>query len=82
MSIIQIFTFFIPSIFKQKHFFWWIEIKTTIPQCIYYFGPFNSYKEAQSHQAGYIEDLVEEKATKITAKIFKCEPNNLTIEVI
>ncbi|MGF1490527.1 MAG: DUF1816 domain-containing protein [Prochloraceae cyanobacterium] len=82
MSILQILMFFISDILKRKSQKWWIEVKTTTPQCVYYFGPFNNYKEAESHQAGYIEDLLEEKAINITAKIKKCQPNNLTIEVI
>ena len=80
MSILQILMFFISSIFQRKHQKWWIEIQTTIPQCIYYFGPFNSYQEARLHQPGYIEDLVKEKAIDITVKIKKCHPTNLTIE--
>ena len=37
--------------------FWWLEIITKEPYCIYYFGPFDSLKEAQLEQGGYIEDL-------------------------
>jgi hypothetical protein len=31
---------------------WWIEITTTQPKCLYYFGPFESFSEALSHQSG------------------------------
>ncbi len=82
LLIRQILRFFISSIWKRKHQKWWIEINTTIPLCIYYFGPFNSYHEARLQQPGYIEDLVKEKAIDITVKIKKCQPTNLTIETI
>jgi hypothetical protein len=59
---------------------WWVEIKTTMPACTYYFGPFNSIQEAHSSQYGYIEDLMEEKAHGITAAIKQIEPQILTIE--
>ena len=70
--------FLISSILKPKNQKWWIEIKTTVPQCIYYFGPFNSYQEAEFNQPGYIEDLLKERAIDITVKIKKCQPTNLT----
>ncbi len=70
---------FLINLFQnQKNPKWWIEIKTTIPQCLYYFGPFDSYEEAQLHLPGYIEDLIEEKAINILVSIKKCQPNNLT----
>jgi hypothetical protein len=58
---------------------WWIEIRTKLPACIYYFGPFESKKEARLSQHGYIEDLVEEKAQGITVELKKCQPHMLTI---
>ena len=42
---------------NQLEFAWWVEINTNIPRCIYYFGPFNSEKEAQLYKSGYVEDL-------------------------
>lgn len=57
----------------------WLEIKTDIPRCTYYFGPFDKELEAR-HQSGYIEDLLEEKAVNITARIKKTHPVNLTID--
>lgn len=59
---------------------WWVEIKTNIPPCIYYFGPFDRLKEAKLAQHGYIEDLVEEKAQGITVEIKRCQPQILTID--
>lgn len=64
---------------SQKKNSWWVEIRTTIPQCTYYFGPFDSAKEAKNSQAGYIEDLVQEQARGITVKTKRCFPESLTI---
>jgi hypothetical protein len=59
---------------------WWVEIQTHEPDCIYYFGPFSSPKEAESCQHGYIEDLTLEGAKNIQVKIKRCKPSQLTIE--
>ncbi|MDJ0712829.1 MAG: DUF1816 domain-containing protein [Prochloraceae cyanobacterium] len=59
----------------------WIEINTTIPQCTYYFGPFDTLEEAAECQNGYIEDLIEEGASGINVNIKKCQPQTLTVEV-
>lgn len=68
------------SIVGLKHDLpYWVEIITTQPHCIYYFGPFDSYTEAREMQDGYIEDLVAEKATGISIKIKRCMPTKLTI---
>ena len=65
---------------KQTPKDWWIEIKTIVPRCTYYFGPFDSFEETQIYQDGYIEDLVLEKAVGITVKTKKCcQPLTLTI---
>ena len=58
---------------------WWIEISTAQPWCIYYFGPFNSAEEAQSSQAGYIEDLQEEGSEGISVQIKQYTPTLLTV---
>ena len=59
---------------------WWIEITTTQPKCLYYFGPFESFSEALSHQSGYIEDLQSESAVGINSEIKQCQPEVLTQE--
>ena len=64
---------------NQPKLSWWLEIKTAKPQCIYYFGPFTSPKEARFYQAGYVEDLVQEQAEGITIQLKKCQPQELTI---
>lgn len=58
---------------------WWLEIETQMPQCTYYFGPFNSITEAQRYQPGYIEDLLDEKAQGISWKLTQTQPTLLTI---
>ncbi len=58
---------------------WWIEIKTQTPRCTYYFGPFNSFREAQRHQPGYIKDLLEEKPLGVSVKLTQTQPTLLTI---
>jgi len=69
------------SHFLQSHLHkWWLEINTAFPKITYYFGSFESSIEARSHQYGYIEDLVAEKATDITVKIKKTHPLHLTID--
>ena len=60
---------------------WWVEIKTAEPVCIYYFGPFDSVREAKLNKNGYVEDLVEEKADGITVELKQCLPDNLTVFV-
>jgi hypothetical protein len=58
---------------------WWVEIVTTNPQCIYYFGSFQNYQEAQTMRPGYIEDLQAEGAKDIQAIVKYCKPQQLTV---
>jgi hypothetical protein len=58
---------------------WWLEIRTQLPPCTYYFGPFKSAKEAKQHQPGYIDDLLSEQAVGLATKIKQCQPEILTI---
>lgn len=57
---------------------WWIKVRTQGPDCIYYFGPFDSKSEAKLLQAGYLEDLIQEGAKNIKLAIEKAHPENLT----
>ncbi len=59
---------------------WWIEISTSQPSCLYYFGPFANSKEAERLMTGYVEDLESEFARGIQTKIRRCKPDKLTIE--
>ncbi|MBD2294342.1 DUF1816 domain-containing protein [Anabaena sphaerica FACHB-251] len=58
---------------------WWVEINTAVPHCTYYFGPFDSEKEAQLYRTGYVEDLYSEEARGIVALVKQCQPDVLTI---
>lgn len=58
---------------------WWVRITTSSPYCIYYFGPFQSYREAQAQRNGYIEDLESEGAQAIKVSIRRRQPDVLTI---
>ena len=65
--------------FRKTQLAWWIEIRTEIPPCTYYFGPFDSLKEAKLSLHGYIEDLLGEKARGIKVELKRCQPQMLTI---
>ena len=59
---------------------WWIRVSTQTPQCIYYFGPFNSQQEAIAHHQGYLTDLEMEGAQGIEYRIERCNtPQQLTV---
>lgn len=61
---------------------WWVKVTTVQPNCIYYFGPFDSEQEALQARPGYIEDLEGEGAERISTSLQKsAEPNELTIEL-
>ncbi|MEH2120241.1 DUF1816 domain-containing protein [Nostoc sp.] len=64
---------------NQSELFWWVEINTAVPCCTYYFGPFNSKKEAQLSRASYVEDLYQEEARGIVAVVKQCQPDLLTV---
>lgn len=66
--------------YKQLELGWWLEISTALPECTYYFGPFESEGTAIASQTGYIEDLEDEGAKGIVVWVKKCQPPQLTIE--
>ncbi|NJN74011.1 MAG: DUF1816 domain-containing protein [Limnothrix sp. RL_2_0] len=55
---------------------WWLKITTAKPFCVYYFGPFNSKKEAQENLGGYREDLEAEEAKILKIQINQSLPSN------
>ena len=59
---------------------WWVEILTEQPPCTYYFGPFGSLVEADTHKSGYVEDLESELAQGIQVAIKRTKPVQLTID--
>ena len=65
---------------KKEKSPYWLKIGTEVPQCIYYFGPFDRASEAKASQAGYIEDLTAENAIGISVKLLRrSQPEELTI---
>ncbi len=58
---------------------WWIEIFTAKPACLYYFGHFDTLEEAQSSQAGFVQDLMAEGADQIKVQLQLCQPKRLTV---
>lgn len=59
---------------------YWAEITTSTPDCIYYFGPFETFEEAQAAYPGYIEDLESEGARGIKVLVKRMSPDVLTID--
>lgn len=76
-TIYFVFLCLILSEFKQEK--WWVEIATKQPNCLYYFGPFDSQEEAKSNEDGYLQDLQSEGAQEIQAIICQGQPQKLTI---
>ena len=70
---------FFASVLKIFGFALWVEIVTELPECIYYFGPFASRKDAETALPGYVEDLKQENAKIVKSEIKRCRPRNLTI---
>ncbi|MBE9079134.1 DUF1816 domain-containing protein [Romeria aff. gracilis LEGE 07310] len=61
---------------------WWVKLTTVSPDCIYYFGPFETEAEAMQAKPGYIEDLEAEGTQEILTAVLHCkQPDQLTIEL-
>ena len=73
------FSRFLASLTRTTKTPWWVKIHTQTPDCIYYFGPFDTGKEAKRSQSGYVEDLMNEKAQGITVELTQTHPQELTI---
>jgi Domain of unknown function (DUF1816) len=67
------------SLLNRLGLAWWVEVTTQAPRCIYYFGPFNSAKEAEIELPGFLEDLEQESAQGIQAVVKRCQPSELTV---
>ncbi len=57
---------------------WWVKIETVQPFCMYYFGPFMNFEEAEKAQPDYLQDLENEQAQGITCNIECSKPLELT----
>ena len=71
---------FVTGLLNSMGLAWWVEIQTSSPRCVYYFGPFATVQEATEHQSGYVEDLQAEGAQSLVVVIKRCRPTQLTIE--
>lgn len=58
---------------------WWVEIITNQPFCIYYFGPFVSFQEADAMRPSYVEDLLQEGVGTLQVLVKRCQPSQLTV---
>jgi hypothetical protein len=67
------------STFHVHELAWWLKIHTIIPCVTYYFGPFESSKEAKEYYPEYVEDLKHEKAIGISGRLQKTQPTFLTV---
>ena len=65
----------------ETDFAWWVEVSTSKPKCIYFFGPFVDANEAKLNEKGYLEDLQSEGAIGIKALVKYCQPSKFTIEL-
>ncbi len=68
------------SSFEFWRLSWWLEIKTVIPACTYYVGPFSREKEAKFSQYNYVEDLLKKKARGITVEVKQLQPKEFLID--
>ncbi len=57
--------------------YWWLEIKTACPGCVFYFGPFSNEKEATVSQYSHIDHLIHENFHGITLEVKQLEPKEL-----
>ena len=67
---------------NKQEFRWWIEVLTNNPNYLYYFGPFNSYLDAEWYKYDYIQDLEEEKAIIIDTEITQYQPKRLDASIV
>jgi hypothetical protein len=70
---------FLTSLQNALGLAWWVEITTSEPRCVYYFGPFSAAKAAQMARSGYVEDLEKEGAKNIVVAVKQCKPQQLTV---
>ena len=59
---------------KIQEYGWWIEIILDDSACIYYFGDFDNYQEAEHSKNKYVQNLEKEGAKIVDAQVGKCNP--------
>jgi hypothetical protein len=58
----------------------WLRLRTEFPNCIYYFGPFATERDALTAMQGYREDLAGEGIDCVYYKLKRmAEPRELTL---
>ncbi len=67
------------SLHSEQQSSWWIRITSYSPDGVYYFGPFDSWDEAESKQTEYIETIKYEGAAAIISQIKQCQPQQLPV---
>jgi Domain of unknown function (DUF1816) len=72
-------SFLEPNGFSSDNQPWWVKITSISPHCLYYFGPFASFDEAQQQQEGYLQDIESEGAQGISLSIERSNPHYLTV---
>lgn len=70
----------VAEIYNRLGLAWWVEIKTSSPVCVYYFGPFVTASEAEGSVPGYVQDLEAENAEGIEVSVRRMKPKNITVE--
>lgn len=78
MRLLHIAKDVIPGFVKSFSKPLWVEILTSNPHCIYYFGSFPNRAEAEAACPGYIEDLENEGSQVLKVIIKPCQPKMLT----
>lgn len=79
MALLQKIKNLLPDFVSKIGTSWWVKISTDSPNCIYYFGPFQNFREAQTAYPRYVEDLESEAAQGIVINIKRCKPDVLTV---
>jgi hypothetical protein len=66
---------------QQRDLGWWIEVFTAHPACIYYFGVFENPNHAEAALPGFMDDLLDEGARGLVARIDFHTPLELTVDM-
>ena len=79
MDFLEIARSVLAGLTPAKKHDWWVEVSTSHPDCLYYFGPFDQAEEAESARPGYLEDLELEGAQGIQSQVKQCSPRMVTV---
>lgn len=48
---------------------WWIQVSMKEPECVFFYGPFATQREAESQLSGYVKDLLQEGISDMSIDI-------------